>query len=179
MLVPQLPNDRWSIDFVAEQFIDGRRGRSQSRLVLHRTRQASAECLRRAIHYPLAWRVAQRDFRSLRHTRAVLEAWLPITTPIGPPRGLGGRARPSTLRTGGPLRFAPPTTPIRGPPSSPPNSVMQIARLQSPLDKTWGNVRQSGAPRLGSLQTPEKRWRIGESTITKNARMRQSAKSRR
>ena len=25
MLVPQLPNDRWSIDFVADQFIDGRR----------------------------------------------------------------------------------------------------------------------------------------------------------
>jgi putative transposase len=27
MLVPQLPNDRWSIDFVADQFIDGRRMR--------------------------------------------------------------------------------------------------------------------------------------------------------
>ncbi len=25
MLVPQLPNDRWSLDFVADQFIDGRR----------------------------------------------------------------------------------------------------------------------------------------------------------
>jgi len=25
MLVPQLPNDRWSVDFVADQFIDGRR----------------------------------------------------------------------------------------------------------------------------------------------------------
>jgi hypothetical protein len=23
--VPQLPNDRWSLDFVADQFIDGRR----------------------------------------------------------------------------------------------------------------------------------------------------------
>jgi putative transposase len=27
MLVPQLPNDRWSLDFVADQFIDGRRMR--------------------------------------------------------------------------------------------------------------------------------------------------------
>ena len=25
MLVPQLPNDRWSLDFVSDQFIDGRR----------------------------------------------------------------------------------------------------------------------------------------------------------
>jgi transposase InsO family protein len=25
MTVPQMPNDRWSIDFVADQFIDGRR----------------------------------------------------------------------------------------------------------------------------------------------------------
>src|SRR4051812_32833015 len=25
MLVPQWPNDRWSLDFVADQFIDGRR----------------------------------------------------------------------------------------------------------------------------------------------------------
>ena len=25
MLVPQLPNERWSLDFVADQFIDGRR----------------------------------------------------------------------------------------------------------------------------------------------------------
>jgi putative transposase len=25
MLVPQLPNDRWSVDFAADQFIDGRR----------------------------------------------------------------------------------------------------------------------------------------------------------
>jgi hypothetical protein len=24
MLVPQLPNERWSLDFVADQFIDGR-----------------------------------------------------------------------------------------------------------------------------------------------------------
>jgi putative transposase len=27
MLVPQLPNERWSLDFVADQFIDGRRMR--------------------------------------------------------------------------------------------------------------------------------------------------------
>ena len=27
MLVPQWPNDRWSLDFVADQFIDGRRMR--------------------------------------------------------------------------------------------------------------------------------------------------------
>src|SRR5947207_2853525 len=27
MLVPQWPNDRWSVDFVADQFIDGRRMR--------------------------------------------------------------------------------------------------------------------------------------------------------
>jgi putative transposase len=27
MLVPQFPNDRWSVDFVADQFIDGRRMR--------------------------------------------------------------------------------------------------------------------------------------------------------
>jgi putative transposase len=29
MLVPQWPNDRWSLDFVADQFIDGRRLRIQ------------------------------------------------------------------------------------------------------------------------------------------------------
>ena len=28
MLVPQLPNDRWSLDFVTDQFIDGRRMRA-------------------------------------------------------------------------------------------------------------------------------------------------------
>ena len=28
MLVPQLPNGRWSLDFVADQFIDGRRMRT-------------------------------------------------------------------------------------------------------------------------------------------------------
>ena len=27
MLIPQWPNDRWSLDFVADQFIDGRRMR--------------------------------------------------------------------------------------------------------------------------------------------------------
>jgi putative transposase len=27
MLVPQWPNDRWSLDFVADQFLDGRRMR--------------------------------------------------------------------------------------------------------------------------------------------------------
>ena len=27
MLAPQLPNERWSLDFVADQFIDGRRMR--------------------------------------------------------------------------------------------------------------------------------------------------------
>ena len=25
MVVPQLPNDRWSLDFVSDQFVDGRR----------------------------------------------------------------------------------------------------------------------------------------------------------
>jgi hypothetical protein len=29
MLVPQHPNDRWSVDFVVDQFIDGRRLRNR------------------------------------------------------------------------------------------------------------------------------------------------------
>jgi hypothetical protein len=31
MLVPQWPNDRWSLDFASDQFIDGRRMRIQAR----------------------------------------------------------------------------------------------------------------------------------------------------
>jgi putative transposase len=40
MSIPQLPNDRWSLDFVADQFIDGRRMR-----VLVVVDDCSRECL--------------------------------------------------------------------------------------------------------------------------------------
>ena len=40
MLVPQWPNDRWSLDFVADQFIDGRRMR-----VLAVVDDCTRECL--------------------------------------------------------------------------------------------------------------------------------------
>ena len=40
MLVPQLPNERWSLDFVADQFIDGRRLR-----ILVVVDDCSRECL--------------------------------------------------------------------------------------------------------------------------------------
>jgi putative transposase len=66
MLVPQFPNDRWSVDFVADQFIDGRRMRilivvddcTRECLALVADTSISgitgAECLRRVIHWPLA-----------------------------------------------------------------------------------------------------------------------------
>jgi hypothetical protein len=37
-----------------------------------------------------------------------------------------------------PLRFATRTAPLRGPPPSPPKRVISNARLQSLLDKSWG-----------------------------------------
>jgi putative transposase len=40
MLVPQLPNERWSLDFVADQFIDGRRMR-----ILIVVDECTRECL--------------------------------------------------------------------------------------------------------------------------------------
>lgn len=40
MLVPQWPNDRWSLDFVSDQFIDGRRMR-----VLVVVDDSTRECL--------------------------------------------------------------------------------------------------------------------------------------
>jgi putative transposase len=53
-------------------------------------------------------------FRSLTHARAALDAWRP---------------------DGGPLRCAPLTAPLRGPPPQPPNRASLMSRLQSPLDK--------------------------------------------
>ena len=56
------------------------------------------------------------------------------------------------LRTGGPLRFAPPTAPLRGPPSSPPNRAMPIARLQSSVDETWGQRQGVKVAEIGDHQ---------------------------
>ena len=59
-------------------------------------------------------------FRSLAHTRAV-----------------------PTPQLGGPLRSAPLTAPLRRPPPSPPRRASPTARLQSPLDKSWGQRHRS------------------------------------
>ncbi len=71
MLVPQWPNDRWSLDFVADQFIDGRRLR-----ILVVVDDCTRECLALIADTSISGtRVNETLFRSLAHTRAVLEAW--------------------------------------------------------------------------------------------------------
>src|SRR5207237_159234 len=56
------------------------------------------------------------------------------TTTTGRPRGSAGCAQPATPQYGGPLRCAPATAPLRGPPPSPPNRASPTPRLQSLLD---------------------------------------------
>src|SRR6516225_7270404 len=98
MLIPEWPNDRWSLDFVADQFIDGRRLRILV-VVDNGTELTSNAILRWADDHKIAWHYIApgkpvqnafaesfigrlRDellnetlFRSLAHTRAALEAW--------------------------------------------------------------------------------------------------------
>ena len=199
MLVPQLPNDRWSVDFVADQFIDGRRlrifvvvddctreclaliadtsisgirvARELDRLLDERgtpktivsdngTELTSNAILRWADDHKVAWHYIApgkpvqnafaesfigrlRDellnetlFRSLAHTRS--KPGVPTTTTSGLIRGSAGCAQPATPQLGGPLRCAPPTAPLRGPPPSPPSRASSTVRLQQWLDKSWG-----------------------------------------
>jgi putative transposase len=153
LAVPQWPNDRWSLDFVADQFIDGRRlrilvvvddctreclalladtsisgirvARELDRLLDERgkpktivsdngTELTSNAILQWADDHKVAWHYIApgkpvqnafaesfigrlRDellnetlFRSLAHTRAMLEAWRADTTTSGPTRGSAG-----------------------------------------------------------------------------------------
>jgi putative transposase len=201
LAVPQWPNDRWSLDFVADQFIDGRRlrilvvvddctreclalvadtsisgirvARELDRLLAERgkpttivsdngTELTSNAILQWADDHKVNWHYIApgkpvqnafvesfigrlRDellnetlFRSLAHTRAVLEAWRATTTPTDRTRGSAGGVQPATPQHGGPLRSAPLTAPLRGPSPSPPKRASPTARLQSLLDKSWG-----------------------------------------
>ena len=91
MLVPQWPNDRWSLDFVADQFIDGRRMRilvvvddcTRECLALVPDTSISGIRVARELDRLVADRGKPRRssattapsslFRALPHTRAVLE----------------------------------------------------------------------------------------------------------
>src|SRR6516164_11499647 len=83
-------------------------------------------------------------FRSLAHARAVLAAWRADYNHERPHSRLDWMSPASTPQHGSPLRCARPTAPLRGPPPSPPNRASPTVRLQSPLDKSWGNVRRCG-----------------------------------
>src|SRR5262249_9497462 len=71
---------------------------------------------------------------------------------------------------GGPLRCAPPTAPLRGPPPSPPNRAPPTARLQLPLDKSWGQ-RQSEAERGANVKSVPAWWGDGSSGTGKSSAM--------
>ena len=77
-------------------------------------------------------------FRSLSHTRAVLEAWRADYNNELPHSRLGWMSSATTPQHGGPPRCAPPTASLRGPPPQPPNRASPMTKLQSSLDKSWG-----------------------------------------
>ena len=90
-------------------------------------------------------------FRSLAHTRS--KPGVPTTTTSGLIRGSAGCAQPATPQHGGPLRCAPPTAPLRGPPPSPPSRASSTVRLQQWLDKSWGQ-RHCQSELVELLTTP-------------------------
>jgi putative transposase len=67
MLVPQWPNDRWSLDFVADQFIDGRRLR-----ILVVVDDCTRECL--AL-------VPDTSISGIRVAASSTGSWLPTASP--------------------------------------------------------------------------------------------------
>ena len=67
MLVPQWPNDRWSLDFVADQFIDGRRLR-----ILVVVDDCTRECL--AL-------VPDTSISGIRVARELNRSWSPTASP--------------------------------------------------------------------------------------------------
>jgi hypothetical protein len=75
------------------------------------------------------------------------------TTPTDRTRGSAGGVQPATPQHGGPLRSAPLTAPLRGPSPSPPKRASPTARLQSLLDKSWGQ-RQHASAETFSAKSP-------------------------
>jgi putative transposase len=201
LAVPQWPNDRWSLDFVADQFIDGRRlrilvvvddctreclalvadtsisgirvARELDRLLADRgkpttivsdngTELTSNAILRWADDHKVNWHYIApgkpvqnafaesfigrlRDellnetlFRSLAHTRAVLEAWGADYNTDRPHSRLAWMSPAGYAAARRSAACAPTTAPLRGPPPSPPNRASPTVRLQSLLDKSWG-----------------------------------------
>ena len=65
MLVPQWPNDRWSLDFVADQFIDGRRFR-----VLVVVDDFTRECLALVLDTSISGKRVARELDCSRRTAA-------------------------------------------------------------------------------------------------------------
>ena len=104
-------------------------GRSQGRLALHRAGQASQNAFAESFIGRLRDELLNETlFRSLPHTRTVLEAWRADYNTNRPHSRLGWMSPAFYARTGGPLRFATPTAPLRGPPPSPPKRVTSNAR---------------------------------------------------
>jgi putative transposase len=208
MAVPQWPNDRWSLDFVADQFIDGRRmrilvvvddctreclaliadtsisgirvARELDRLLAVRGKPAtivsdngteltSNAILRWADDHKVAWHYIApgkpvqnafaesfigrlRDellnetlFRSLPHTRAMLEAWRTDYNHNRPHSRLG-RMTPAVFAA------ARRTAALRSTDGSAPRTAAITAqqgiltvRFQSLLDKNWGQRHYNNA----------------------------------
>jgi hypothetical protein len=112
-------------------------------------------------------------FRSLPHTRVVLDAWRADYNHSRPHSRLGWMSPPPTPRNGAPLRCAPPTAPLRGPPLSPPDRALPTVRLQSPLDKIWGQ-RQSVSV---CAQVTHQQYVLPENDAGPASTARQSAES--
>ena len=68
MLVPQLPNDRWSLDFVADQFIDGRRMR-----ILIVVDDCTRECLALVVDTSISGTRVARELHQLLADRGQAE----------------------------------------------------------------------------------------------------------
>ena len=116
MTIPMRPNDRWSLDFVADQLTDGRRFR-----ILAIVDDCTRECLALVADTSLSGIRVAREL-----DRLIVE------------RGKPGMIVSERSTRDGSWRCATPMAPRQLPSLDPPNTPIPTPRANSTLDKTWG-----------------------------------------